>query len=43
MDSSSIPDCVDKWVNNIHEQNVHHEKEGIANSVKVRKTTRRGG
>ncbi|KEH41946.1 FAR1 DNA-binding domain protein [Medicago truncatula] len=32
MDSSSIPDCVDKWVNNIHEQNVHHEKESIANS-----------
>ena len=30
--SSSIPDCVDKWVNNIHEQNVHHEKESIANS-----------
>jgi len=32
MDSSSIPDSVDKWVNNIQEQNVHHEEEGIANS-----------
>ncbi|KAK2428515.1 hypothetical protein QL285_027031 [Trifolium repens] len=29
--SSSIPNCVDKWVNNIHEQNVQPGQENVAN------------
>ncbi|KAK2391853.1 protein FAR1-RELATED SEQUENCE [Trifolium repens] len=29
--SSSIPNCVDKWVNNIHEQNVQSGQESVAN------------
>ncbi|WJX45669.1 hypothetical protein P8452_32532 [Trifolium repens] len=28
--SSSIPNCVDKWVNNIHEQNVQSGQESVA-------------
>ncbi|KAK2356704.1 protein FAR1-RELATED SEQUENCE [Trifolium repens] len=34
MNSSSIAavDCVDEWVNNIHEQNVQHGQENIVNS-----------
>ncbi|KAK2402304.1 protein FAR1-RELATED SEQUENCE [Trifolium repens] len=32
--SSSIPavDCVDEWVNNVHEQNVQHGQENIVDS-----------
>jgi hypothetical protein len=32
MNSSSIPDFVDKWVNNIHKQNEQPGQESIANS-----------